>query len=117
MIQFVGDEGEVLVSRQWSKFSVLPVRIIDAPMKSSDIRLHVSDDHRLDFLKAAIYGAQNICTAEIGHRSATICHLSAIAKRLGAHVKWDPAAERVLNNAEAARMVSRPRRAPYFLGV
>ena len=39
---------------------------------------------------------------EIGHRSATICHLANIAARLGrTSLKWDPKAERVVGDAEA----------------
>jgi len=116
MIHFEGDEGEVFVSRG-GKIMATPSRLVEVALKSSDVRLHVSDDHRKDFLNAVINGADNACTAEIGHRTATVCHLSAIAKRLGAHIKWDPAAEKILNNAQAERMVSRPRRSPYFLGV
>lgn len=116
MIQFIGEEGEVLVSRG-GRISTTPSRLASMPLKSSDTRLHISNDHRADFINAVRFGSDNICPAEIGHRSATICQLSSIALRLGEHVNWDPKTENVLNNARAQAMLSRPRRAPYYLGV
>jgi hypothetical protein len=77
----------------------------------------VSIDHRLDFIDAIRFGKQNVSPVEVGHRSATICHLMSISSRIGKHVKWDPNTEKVIDNKEAEAMLSRPRRYPYFLGV
>ena len=52
---------------------------------------------------------------EIGHRSATICHLGNIAMLLRRKVRWDPAKEEIVGDAEAAAMLSRPTRAPWRL--
>ncbi len=118
MIQFTGDEGEILVSRPgWAgQFEATPGSLANMTIKNTDIRLHRSLDHRRDLLSAIKYGSQNICPAEVGHRSSTVCHLASISLRLNAHVKWDPVKEKITNNSEAAAMASRPRRAPYFLG-
>jgi hypothetical protein len=66
-------------------------------------------------LQAIRTRSQPICHAGIGHRTGTICQLSGIAERLGRAVKWDPAAEKVIDDSIAARMTDRPRRAPYAL--
>ncbi len=116
MIRFVGDEGEIFVSRG-RRLDITPTVLKNMPLKSSDIRLNVSDNHRTDFINAIRFGKKNVSPAEIGHRSATVCHLMSIASRLNTHVKWDPKTEKVLNNPNAASMLSRPRRAPYYLGV
>ena len=116
MIRFIGDEGEIFVSRG-KRLDTTPAVLKNMPLKSSDIRLPVSDNHRLDFVDAIRFGKRNVSPAEVGHRSATVCHLMSIANRLKAHVKWDPKTETVLNNKDAAAMVSRPRRNPYYLGV
>ena len=52
---------------------------------------------------------------EIGHRSATICHLANIAMWLKRKLRWDPVAERFTgNDAEAAnRLLARANRAPW----
>jgi predicted dehydrogenase len=52
---------------------------------------------------------------EIGHRSATVCHLVNITKLLGRRLHWDPAAERFVGDDEANRLLSRPRRKGYEL--
>jgi hypothetical protein len=35
------------------------------------------------------------------------CHLSAIAARLGRAIKWDPKAEKIVGDEEAAKMFAR----------
>lgn len=117
MIQFIGDEGEILVSRG-GRIETTPSSLAKIARKSDDIRLQISmNNHRKDFFDAITFGRTNLCTAEIGHRSATVCHLSCMALRLNKHVKWDPKTETIIDNPEAAAMFSRPRRAPYYLGV
>jgi hypothetical protein len=54
-----------------------------------------------------------ICDAEIGHRSASICHLGAIAIRLGRKLEWDPTMETFKNDTEANGMLAREMRKPY----
>jgi hypothetical protein len=52
---------------------------------------------------------------EVAVRSDTLCHLSDIAMRLGRKLKWDPAQEEFVGDAEANRMRSRPMRSPWRL--
>jgi hypothetical protein len=54
-----------------------------------------------------------ICPAEVGHRSASLCHLGVIAIRLGRKLNWDPAKEQFIGDAEASTYISRPMRKPY----
>ncbi len=57
-----------------------------------------------------------VCDVEIGHRSATICHLGTSRFASARKVQRDPAAERIIGDDEAAAMVARPhRRALYDL--
>jgi predicted dehydrogenase len=53
--------------------------------------------------------------AEEAHRSATVLHLGNIAIRTGRRIRWDPAAERILGDEEANRLVDVPMRAPWHL--
>lgn len=117
MIRFFGDEGYIYVSRG-RKFESSNPALRNAPLKSSDIRLDFSDNHRLDFINAIRFGRRNVSPVEVGHRSATVCHLLSIAGRTNTHIKWNPATEKIENNNPTAEnMLSRPRRSPYFLGV
>lgn len=52
---------------------------------------------------------------EIGHRSISVCHLANITRALNRRLKWDPETERFSGDAEANRLLSRPRRKGYEL--
>jgi predicted dehydrogenase len=52
---------------------------------------------------------------EIGHRSTTVCLLADICRRVGRRVRWDPQQERFVDDEEANRLLSRPRRKGYEL--
>ena len=53
---------------------------------------------------------QPVCDVEIGHRSASVCHLGVIALRLGRKLRWDPAKEAVVDDAEAGTWIAREMR-------
>lgn len=52
---------------------------------------------------------------EIGHRSISVCHLVNIARELKRRLKWDPAAEKFIDDDEANKLLDRPRRAGFEL--
>ena len=114
MIHFVGDDGEVMVSRG-DQFETKSPSLKNVVLKTSDIRLYESSDHRADWLNAIRTRKQPICNVNIGHRSATICQLSGISERLGRPIYWDPVSEQIVGDTSAAKWMSRPRRAPYGL--
>lgn len=53
--------------------------------------------------------------AEIGHRSITVCHLLNITRDLNRKLRWDPKKERFVGDAEADKLLDRPRRKGYEL--
>jgi len=114
MIRFIGDEGEVLVSRG-GRIDTKPVELAKKTLRPSDTHLYESNHHESNWLDCIRTGKKPICDAEIGHRTATICHLNGIAERLGRPIHWDPVEEKILDDAQAARWFDRPRRAPYVL--
>ena len=113
MIQFIGTEGDVMVSR--GRFDTDPVELATAPLLPSEIHLYESRNHESNWLDCVRTRKKPICDVEIGHRTATICHLSGIAERLGRPIKWDPVEEKILDDPAADRWYDRPRRAPYVL--
>jgi predicted dehydrogenase len=52
---------------------------------------------------------------EIGHRSATVCHLGNIARVLGRKLQWDPVKEQFVGDAEANTRLDVERRKPWVL--
>jgi hypothetical protein len=91
------------------------VSLASRPLSPADIHLHESGNHEANWVDCIKTRNTPICPAEIGHRTATICHLSGIAERLGRPIEWDPTEEKILGDDAAARWQDRPRRAPYIL--
>ncbi|MHC5214378.1 MAG: Gfo/Idh/MocA family protein, partial [Planctomycetota bacterium] len=114
MIEFIGTKGRVQVSRG-GRLGTTPSELKANVISHDGIHLYHSNGHEQNWLDCIRSRKQPICTAEIGHRTATICHLSGIAERLGRTIHWDPEKEKILNDAAAARWFDRPRRAPYVL--
>ena len=54
--------------------------------------------------------------AEIGNRSATVCHLANIGYQLRTALRWDPVQERFIDNVAANKLLEREYRAPWKLG-
>lgn len=112
MIRFLGEDGEVLVSRG-DRLETTPARLKAQPLGPNDVALYVSSNHEDNWVQCMKTRRQPICPAEVGHRTATICCLSGIAERLGRRLKWDPTKEQIVGDPEASRWLDRPRRAPY----
>jgi predicted dehydrogenase len=110
---FIGTAGTIYVNR--GKLSSTPEEIVNAPLSDADVRLYQSDNHKQNFLNCVRSRELPICDVEIGHRSATICHLGNISIRTGRRLQWDPAGEQITNDAEANAMLRRPYREPWAL--
>jgi predicted dehydrogenase len=114
MIEFHGDKGMVAVSRG-GQLVTSPGELRNKPLDPSEVHLYDSPSHHQNFLDGIRTRKRTICDVEIGHRTATVCHLSAIAERLNRTISWDPSKEKILGDAEASKWLDRPRRAPYTL--
>jgi predicted dehydrogenase len=73
--------------------------------------------HMRNFLSAVRTGSPDAAAsgAQLGHRTASLCHLGEIAMRLGRRLRWDPAGECFPDDAEAEEMTHRPYRRPWTL--
>jgi predicted dehydrogenase len=114
--RFIGTDGEVFVTR--GKLKTTPEELASiSPEQASDggdsVLLPKSSNHTENFLECIRSRELPICDVEIGHRSATVCHLGNIVARLGRPVRWDPQSETVIGDAEAQAMTDRPYREPY----
>lgn len=114
MIEFHGENGSIGVSRG-NVLLTEPKSLLVKVLKPSEVHLQAMEGHHDNFFKAVRSRRRTICDVEIGHRSATVCHLSAISERLNRTVSWDPAKEEIIGDPEASRWLDRPRRAPYTL--
>lgn len=108
---FIGDRGRIFVTR--GKLTSSPENLVSDPLPDSAERLYVSDNHHANFLDCVRSRKLPICDVEIGHRSATACHLGNLAVRLKRKIRWDAMTEQIVDDAEAAAMLSRPYREPW----
>ncbi len=109
---FIGTRGEIYVNR--GKIKTTPEELLEQPLDASGLtQLYRSNNHTGNFLDCMRSRELPICDVEIGHRSATVCHLGNLVARLGRGVKWDPSAEEIIGDAEAEAMTDRPYRTPY----
>jgi predicted dehydrogenase len=108
---FEGTEGTILVSR--GGISSLPDKILKEPLGASDKKVYPSSNHHANWLECIKTGKDTICTAEIGHRSATICHLGNIGYHLGRKLKWNPAKEVFEGDEKANQELTREPRAKW----
>ena len=111
--KFIGTEGWVHVNR--GKIDAEPKSLLYSKIKPDEIHLYASRDHKQNFLDCIKTRKQPICSAEVGHRSSSVCHLGNIAMRLNRRLRWDPKTERFLGDDEANHMTFRPMRSPWAL--
>ena len=63
--------------------------------------------HHRDFIDCIRNGERPRADIEIGHLSSSLCHLGNIAIRTGEMLHFDPAKERMVDNAKADKLVRR----------
>ncbi len=110
-VTFEGDRGLVHVNRGY--LHAEPASLLKETIGPNDVHLYESRNHFANFLECVRSRRAPICDAEIGHRSASVCHLGNIAMLLGRRLKWDPEREVFPEDAEANRMLSRVPRPPW----
>jgi predicted dehydrogenase len=110
--QFEGDKGTIHVER--GKITATPRSLLELKLSDDDIRLYASRSHHGNWLECIRSRKLPICDVEVGHRSATVCHLGNIAIRSGKKVVWDPKKE-TTEDGELAKWVTKAYRAPWKL--
>lgn len=112
---FEGTEGTLYVDRGVLESS--RPEILNAPLTANDKRVYPSSQHMRNWLDCVRERRQAICPAEVGHRTASICHLANIGYQLRRPLHWDPVKEQFRKDPEANRLVSRKPRAPWSYSV
>lgn len=107
-VRFEGSDGWIWVTR--GKITASDQDLLDTPLSSDAERLYRSDNHMGNFFDCVNSRKQPICEAEIGHRSATVCHLGVISMRLGRKLEWNPLTENFTNDIDADHWLARTMR-------
>ncbi len=111
--RFVGSEGWIFTESEVLKAS--DDAILRVKLKSTDQALYESKHHHRNFIDAVLSRGPTAAPAEVAQRAATTCQLGAIAVALGRGLKFDPAAERFVDDEEANQHLIKPMRAEWQL--
>src|SRR5262249_37319352 len=88
-LKLEGKDGWIFVHVHGQKLEASDAKILEKPPEvGNPVGQHVRN-----FLDCVKSRKQPNATAEIGHRSASICHLNNIAMLLGKKLTWDPKKE------------------------
>lgn len=111
---FEGTDGVVRIENMGQNFVVIPNSIKPKPVLDVE-KYHSGDDHVRNFLECVKLRSEPTAPVEVGHRSASICHLGNIAIKLEAKLKWDPQAEQFVGDRsdEANALLNRPARSEW----
>ena len=99
-VKFWGDKGWIEVSREHylaSDDSLLP-----PVAEKTEGAYETKIPHLENFINSLKSKSDPVVPVEIGHRSCTVCTLGNIAYDLGRPIKWDPATETFVDDAEAS---------------
>jgi predicted dehydrogenase len=118
---YEGEKGRLNMGR--NRFDVNPPEIAKDPPDRSVLAKwsgggggeSVARPHIQNWLDCVKSRKDPVAPLEVGHRSATICHLAGIARELKRALKWDPKKEDIVGDAEASALLDRPRRKGFEL--
>jgi predicted dehydrogenase len=111
--QFEGDKGWVHVNRGgiWAE----PASLLQVKIEPGETHLYESGSHHADFLRCVRTRRDPVSPVEAGHKASYLGLIPEIAVRLNRKLKWDPAAERFVDDREANHLLARPMRSPWHL--
>jgi predicted dehydrogenase len=109
--RFEGSDGWLFVNGRDIETSSPEIKA--AVLGPNEPRLPVSENHYRNFIDCVKSRKDPIEPVEVGHRTASLCHLGNIAMLLKRTIKWDPKREEIVGDAEASRLLAPPLRAPW----
>ena len=120
--RFEGSDG--WVAFDFRRLTTYPESLATTSIADNEIHLPVSNpvrtaakpndyygDHVRNFLECVKTRQEPIEPVEVGHRTASVCHLWNIAiQRMGEKLQWDPDKEHFVNDDSANSLLNRPAR-------
>jgi len=114
-LKFIGTDGSIFIHVHGARLVADPASLLEEKIGEDEIRLGRTSSHRQNFIDAVKSRHQPMAHAEIGHRTASICHLINIAMLTGRKILWDPAEEKIVNDPEANNLLTAEMRPPWHL--
>lgn len=108
---FYGTDGVVSIDNQGQNATVIPNGLAPKSLQKR-VKYHSGSDHVRNFLDCIKSRSEPAAPVEVGHRSASICHLGNIAMKLESTLQWDPDSEQFEgeNSDEANALLDRTAR-------
>lgn len=110
---FVGERGWITSMSSGGPIDGGPAEMVEELKLKSRVVNIGSNNHHGNWFDCIRSRRQPSAHEEIGHRSASLGHLTIIAYKLGRSLKWDPVKEQFLGDEQANRLLSRAKRAPW----
>ena len=114
-VKFEGSDGWIMVHIHGGRLEADPATLLEIKLGENDVQLGRSPGHHRNFLDSVKSRQQPVASAEIGHRTASICHLNNIAMLTGRKLNWDPKAEKFIDDSSADALLKPSMRAPWTL--
>ena len=114
-LKIEGSDGWIFINIHGGWLEAWPESLLREQISPGEIHMGRSPSHQQNFIDGVRTRQQPFASVEVGHRTATICHLVNIAMLTGRKLKWDPEKEVIIGDDEANRMLSRPMRSPWKL--
>ena len=112
-VRFEGTEGMIEVTRE--QLITEPDSLRRQTLKANDVHLYESKNHPDNFIECVRTRNRPACDADVGYRSISVCHLGNIGYWLKRPLRWDPSAERFINDKQADSMLQRAMRSPWSI--
>ncbi len=113
--KYWGDQGALTVTYGDGVNTSTEQKAKEYQAPCDGVRVFRSPGHFENFVDCIKSREKPIMHMEAAHRVASLCILGNISFQLRRKLAWDPAAERVRNDEEANRLLSRPGRGPWHL--
>jgi predicted dehydrogenase len=113
-IRFEGDDGWIFIHVHGGNLEAEPKSLLREVIGPDELHLGRSRGHHYDFIECVKSRGETKAPVEVGHHTATMCHLANIAMLLGKKLKWDPEKE-LFDDAAANRMLHPSMRSPWVI--
>jgi predicted dehydrogenase len=111
-LKLEGSDGWIFVHVHGQKLEASDEKILDDKGTKG---VNPLPPHIRNFLDCVKSRKQPSASAEVGHRTASICHINNIAMLLGKKLKWDPKTEKFDKDDEANKLLMPTMREPWRL--